>query len=224
VQVEDDFDDVDFWSAPRIEEDVDSDSDSVGGNDEASALGSNADTFDAGPSASAPSVDGPHTPPMSPWQPQETPSHGDADSNAAGRFDSVDRVQRGSFAIRDDDYWRSVASPDPSMSGAEQPDKAMDVTTVDSQRIRVESARMCTHPKSKKSLHFAPVPSPRGLPAPSARGPPIHSPRHWIASDSHSPSASSGFWKGNHALRAFLLAVFCLFSVLPLRLVHGLIV
>ena len=57
VQVEDDFDDVDFFSAPRIEEeDVDSDTDSVDSNDVASALSSNAYTFDVGPLGSASSV------------------------------------------------------------------------------------------------------------------------------------------------------------------------
>lgn len=211
VQVEDDFDDVDFFSAPRIEEDVDSDSNSVVGD--RTTLSS-----PRSPSRTA-SPDGPRTPPIvkksklpsSPlrdWLTKDTDmnylpttedpkTHGDSESNTAAqrkiRLESGESEEV--VTIRDDDYWRSIDTSGPS---DEPQEKNTNITTIELSKevvtIRVESARICA---SKKSLQFPSCPSPRSvLPLPSPRGLP-QTPRRRLVAGAIGSSPSSGFWKGD---------------------------
>jgi hypothetical protein len=197
VQVEDDFDDVDFFSAPRIEEDLSSTNSVVG---DRTALSS-----PRSPSRAA-SLDGPRTPPIvkksqlrsSPlrdWMTKDTDlpttkdctTHGDSESDtAAQRKIRLECGESEEAVIRDDAYWRSIATSGPS---DEPQEKNTNITTIELSKevvtIRVETARMCA---SKKSLQFPSCPSPRGLP---------QTPRSRLVAGALSPSPSSGFWKGS---------------------------
>jgi hypothetical protein len=207
VQVEDDFDDVDFFSAPRIE---DADSDSVGNRTTLSSPRS--------PSRAA-SLDGPRTPPIvkksqlrsSPLRDwlakdidmnslpttEDCTTHGDSESNTAAQRKIEFEIGESEevVTVRDDAYWRSIAISGPR---DEPQEKNTNITTIELSKevvtIRVETARLCA---SKKSLQFPPCPSPRGLlPLPSPRGLP-QTPRSRLVAGALGPSPSSGFWKGN---------------------------
>jgi hypothetical protein len=227
VQVEDDFDDVDFFSAPRIEEDLDSDSCSLVGD--RTALSS-----PRSPSRVA-SLDGPRTPPIvtkshsrkSPlcdWLTKDTDmnslpttehcsTHGDSESNTAAQRKI--RLKSGEseevVTIRDDDYWLSIATSGPS---DEPQEKNTDITTIEVSKevvsIRVETRRTCA---SKKSLQFPSCPSPRALlPLSSPRGLP-QTPRNRLVAGVLGPSPSSGFWKGSFLSRGSLTRFGCLRSL-----------